>query len=106
MFLKKYKLLQNKFGIYFDHGINGMVTSAKLETTITSKHTYWGTNYTFSPGVFYKFSDNFLGEANIGGLYASYSYENNVQNSFGVGASFLQYFNLGINYRIMKKAKG
>ena len=64
----------------------------------------WGGGYNFIPGVFYKFSGNFLGEANIGGVFASYFSNTNTKN-YGIGVSFLQYFNLGIAYRIPKKNK-
>jgi hypothetical protein len=96
VFIKKYKLLKNKFGLYFDHELNAYYNINKEKVTAQPDLKYHssGGSYNFNPGVFYKFSENFFGEANIGGVYASY---------YGIGASFLQYFNLGINYRIPRK---
>lgn len=61
--------------------------------------------YRFVPGVFYKFSKNFIGEGSIGGVFASY-YGGQGTHSFGTGVTFLQSFNLGINYVIEKKKQG
>lgn len=105
LFLKKYRLLQNRFGVYFDNEIGGRLDFQKGKFNNSpdyQKYTTWGANYTFSPGVFYKFSDRFLGEANIGGVSVSYYKPYDSGSHFGAGVSFLQYFNLGINYRISK----
>ena len=103
-FIKKYKVLKNKFGIYFNNEVlmnyNKNVYKDDIMPDVHAETL--GMAYNFQPGVFYKFSENFFGEGNIGGLYASYSHGNSVTN-LGIGASFLQYFNLGINYRIQKK---
>jgi hypothetical protein len=45
-----------------------------------------------------------MGEGNIGGVYAFYY--GGQGNNFGISASFLQYFNLGINYVIANKKQG
>jgi hypothetical protein len=104
IFIKKYKPVKNKFGIYFDHSANMNYSVVKSKSPpaydVAKSHT-WGVSYNFSPGIFYKFSDSFFGEANIGGIYGSYY--NNGANNFVIAASFLQYFNIGINYRIPRK---
>ena len=103
VFLKKYRSIKEKFGIYFDHDA-GFVYSRNSDktgpTSFESKSA--GISYKFSPGVFYRFSNRFIGEGNIGGMYTSYFYGDSDNNAFGIGASFLQYFNLGINYVIRK----
>jgi hypothetical protein len=104
MFFRKYKSLKDKFGIYFNHSVNFNYSVSRhknINSTDFTKSTIYGGSYNFSPGVFYKFSDSFFGEANIGGLFSSYY--NNGANNFNLGASFLQYFNIGINYRIPRK---
>jgi hypothetical protein len=101
VFLKKYKALKNQFGVYFNNEINGIYSSEKGGISPDFSKTYnWGVGYSFSPGVFYKFSESFLGEANIGAAYVSYY---NRPGNFGIGASFLQSFNVGVNYIIGKK---
>jgi hypothetical protein len=105
IFLRKYKSLKNQFGIYFNNELNAFYALVKQKGGLFAdpvKNNSWGANYSFNPGVFYRFSDSFFGEANIGGIYASY-YKNDNGDNFGVGASFLQYFNLGINYVIGRK---
>jgi hypothetical protein len=108
VFLRKYKLLKNRFGLHFNNEasviyfVNKTKQIGSTSTSLTS-HS-WGGMYSFQPGVFYKFSENFFGEGNIGGVYASYYSDGSTKN-FGIGASFLQSFNLGINYRIEKRAK-
>lgn len=104
IYIRKYKELRDRFGLYFNHGVNANygTTKEKLSSSPGTKYEFWGGSYSFSPGVFYKFSEHFFGEANIGGLFASYSSNGNSSN-YGIGASFLQYFNLGINYRIPRK---
>jgi hypothetical protein len=59
--------------------------------------------YAFQPGVFYKFSENFFGEGNIGGVAATYYWEGSNLKGFSISASFFQSFNLGVNYRIERK---
>lgn len=105
IFLKKYREWKNRFGIYFSHELNGSYALQREKySSIPDRFrtSTWGANYTFSPGVFYKFSENFIGEANIGGVYANYS-SGNFTRAYGLGASFLQYFNLGFNYRIPRR---
>lgn len=108
VFLKKYKPLKDKFGMYFENEIGGNynVTKDNFSSSSTyTKNSVYGLTYHFSPGVFYRFSKRFLGEGNIGGVYASY-YGGQGSNNLGIGASFLQYFNLGINYLLEKKKQG
>jgi len=108
VFLKKYKPVKDKFGIYFENEIGGNynVTKDKFSSSPTyTKSSVYGLTYHFSPGVFYRFSKRFIGEGNIGGVYASY-YSGQGSNNLGIGASFLQYFNLGINYLLEKKKQG
>jgi hypothetical protein len=103
-FLRKYKLLENRFGLFFNHGLYATYILQKSETIgqLKSKDKIWGGGYNFTPGAFYKFSERFIGEASIGGLYADYNY-NNGANVWSVGATFLSYFNLGIQYVIPGK---
>lgn len=106
VFLKKYKEVQNRFGIYFDNELSGTLRfqkSSGLGYPSSEPSTNWGAQYSFNPGVFYRFSDAFLGEANLGGLYASYYKQEGNGSYFGLGASFFQYFNVGISYRFSKK---
>jgi len=105
IFLRKYKLLKNRFGLYFNNELTANYNFEKERTTGftgTLKSHSWGLSYAFQPGVFYKFSENFFGEGNIGGVMGTY-YSNGDTRNFGLGASFFQYFNLGINYRIERK---
>ena len=103
VFLKKYKILKNKFGLYFDHSANVNYMKNKEKYTPVNLITKtWAISYGLSPGVFYKFSDSFFGEANIGGVNASFTTYGNTKN-YSLGASFLQYFNLGINFRIPRR---
>jgi hypothetical protein len=103
-YFRKYKLLKDRFGLFFNHGIFGSYTRQKSEIVgqSVSKTKAWGGGYSFTPGAFYKFSDRFLGEANIGGLYGEYYY-NNGAKIWSAGASFLRYFNVGIQYVIPGK---
>jgi len=104
VFLKKYRPLKEKFGVYFDNEVGFNYEKIREKTgpsALDSKS--FGASYKFSPGVFYRFSKRFIGEGNIGGVYASYYGDGNDNNIFGIGASFLQYFNLGVNYVIEKR---
>lgn len=106
VFLKKYKEVQNRFGIYVDNELSGTLNFQKSSGPgyySSNPTTNWGAQYSFNPGVFYRFSDAFLGEVNIGGLYASYYKMRGNGSYFGLGASFFQYFNVGISYRFSKK---
>lgn len=107
-FLKKYRAVQNRFGLYFDNELSGSLYRSKTDRTGYPDNdpvTGWGAQYSFSPGVFYQFSDRFLGEANIGGVYASFYKPYADGTCFGLGASFFQYFNLGVSYKFSKKRK-
>jgi hypothetical protein len=103
-YLKKYKLLRDRFGLLFNHSIYASYTRQKSEIVgqTSSNSKVWGGGYNFTPGAFYKFSERFLGEANIGGLFADYTY-NNGGKTYSIGASFLRYFNLGVQYIIPGK---
>ena len=104
IFLKQYKLLKDKFGVFFNNELNGSYSLQKQDYYPNSyTNERWGVNYNFNPGVFYKFSDNFLGEASIGGAYVNYAGGESF-HSFNIGASFLQTFNLGVNFIIRHKA--
>lgn len=104
VFLKKYKPLKEKFGVSFENELGGyyQVNREKIPSTTYPKAESYGLSYRFTPGVFYRFSERFMGEGNIGGVYASF-YGGQGGHSYGIGASFLQYFTLGINYLIEKK---
>jgi len=106
VFLKKYKPLKDKFGIYFDNSL-GINYASNKDKNISSpdfvKSNNYGATYQFSPGVFYRFSKRFMGEGNIGGAFISY-HGGQGTHSFGISATFLQNFNLGINYLLDKKS--
>lgn len=106
LFLKKYRPVHDKFGFYFDHSVHGSFFSNKSKdpTNFTNIQKGWGAGYLLTPGVFYRFTERFLGEGSLGGLYANYSAAaNGGTENFSAGASFLQYFNVGINYRFGRK---
>ena len=108
VFLKKYKPLKEKFGIYFDNSLGFNYSNYKEKNPPSTDHlksNVYAANYQFSPGVFYRFSKSFMGEGNIGGAFASYSGGQGTHN-FGAGVTFLQYFNLGVNYVIERKKQG
>ena len=104
VFLKKYKPLKEKFGVYFENEAGGFyyLTKEEFLSGTKSKNEAYGITYKFNPGVFYRFSRRFMGEGNIGGVQASY-YGGQGTHNFGLGASFIQNFNLGINYLLDKK---
>jgi hypothetical protein len=104
LFLRKYKALKDRFGIFFNHGIEFIyaTNTGRLnrdKTTVTT----WGGGYNFAPGAFYKFGERFLGEANFGGASLQYSKNNDGSKSFDAGINFLSYFNVGIQYIIPGK---
>lgn len=105
IFLKKYKSLKDRFGVCFNNELNVFYAVVKQEDLIFpdgATSNAWGGNYNFNPGVFFRFSESFIGEANIGGVYLSY-YKSNSTNNWGFGASFLQNFTVGVNYVLGKK---
>ena len=104
VFLKKYKPLKEKFGVSFENELEGnyQVSREKFPSLTYPNTETYGLSYNFTPGVFYRFSQKFIGEGNIGGVYASF-YSGPGFHNYGIGASFLQYFNLGINYLIERK---
>ena len=93
--------------MYVEHELGGHYTNYKEESPSmpVSKSKLYGATYKISPGLFYRFSKRFMGEGNIGGAFVSY-YGGGGNRNFGVGATFLQNFNLGINYVIEKKRQG
>lgn len=106
IFLRKYSILKNRFGVYFDNQVSTHSSLNKEKSDLgEGKNSSWGVSYGFSPGVFYKFADNFQGEGNIGGAYVNYHQGSGGANArqWFAGVSFLQYFNLGINYIIEKE---
>ena len=105
IFIRKYKLLSKDFGVTFEHKVSGFYYLSKNRNSPSgdSKSSAWGGGYNFTPGAFYKFSDRFLGEANFGGLFLNGSSTGDGRNSFSVGATFLTYFNMGIQYIIPAK---
>jgi hypothetical protein len=107
-FLKKYKLVKNKFGFYFNNEATISYAGSSYNQTYAGVFTSseghsWAMGYAFQPGVFYKFSENFFGEGNIGGVAATYYWEGSNLKGFSISASFFQSFNLGVNYRIERK---
>ena len=105
VFLKKYKPVKEKFGVYFENEVGGHYYVNKQEylSGTKTKNEAYGMSYQFSPGVFYRFSKRFMGEGSIGGAFVSY-YGGQGTHNFGIGATFLQNFNLGINYSLDKKS--
>ena len=104
LFVKKYRPLQERFGIYFDHTVSGGFVEQSITdyNNTTTQNNSWNAGYQFSPGAFFRFSERFLGEANIGGLYANYYDGPGEGNGYALGASFLQSFTVGIMYRFGK----
>jgi hypothetical protein len=103
IFLKKYKALKDRFGVFFNHGIDFHYTkSTNKNDQVKTTNTFWGGGYNFTPGAFYKFGERFLGEASIGGASLQYSKNNDGSKSFDGGITFLTYFNIGIQYIIRK----
>lgn len=103
-----YKPLKDRLGVYFEHELGGHYVVTKEKFTplaIDTKNEAYGLSFSFNPGVFYRFSKRFIGEGNIGGAFTSY-YGGQGTRNFGIGATFLQLFNLGINYVIEKKKDG
>lgn len=105
LFLKKYKPFENRFGLNFEHGLSTSFhfNSATNVNSVKTESQGWGAGYHINPGVFYRLTERFLAETNIGGLSAYYQKGSGGTYSFSVGASFLQSFNLGINYRSGKR---
>jgi hypothetical protein len=103
IFIRKYKTLIDRFGVFFNHGLDVHYTrqTGKFNQDF-SKTTTWGGGYNFTPGAFYKFSERFLGEATFGGLALDYS-NNAGMRSFNAGVSFLSYLNVGVQYIIPGK---
>ena len=104
IFLRKYKALKDRFGVFFNHGID--LNYAKYTGKINedkSTTTRWGGGYNFTPGAFYKFGERFLGEASFGGASVQYTKNNDGTKSFDAGINFLSYFNVGIQYIIPGK---
>jgi hypothetical protein len=102
IFLTRYKILKDKFGVTFTHEASaGFYRQTNKSGTTESKTKSRSARYNFNPGVFYRFTENVMGQADIGGIYALWSGATGV-NNFNAGASFLQSFNVGINYRIAK----
>jgi hypothetical protein len=103
VFLAKYKTLKEKFGLRMMHELYASYFRQRTANgTTTTKTISSGVTYNFTPGVFYRFSKNFMGEASIGGLFAAYS-KSGDSKSYSMGANFLQGFNLGINYVMAKR---
>jgi hypothetical protein len=102
-FLRKYRPLKDRFGVFFNHGIDLNYTRSTVSNNQDEiKSTAWGGGYNFTPGAFYKFGDRFMGEASFGGLALQYSKNNDGTKSFDAGITFLTYFNIGIQYIIRK----
>jgi hypothetical protein len=103
MFIRKYRTLVKNFGVSFNHEVGAYYASTSTKSDQVRLKSYgWGGGYIFTPSVFYKFSDRFLGEANIGGIGFSYN-KNQGSRQWGVGGTFLTYFNIGIQYIIPSK---
>lgn len=103
IFFTKYKTLKNQFGVVFTHDIYMAYSQNQTKTgNIKSSNDSRSAGYGFSPGVFYKFSENFFGTANFGGVNAGWS-KSDVSKGFSANISFLQAFQLGIQYRVGKR---
>ncbi len=104
IFLVSYKELNNRFGVDFRHLLYGTYGRTKRLNAGPDFQVldFWGAGYQFTPEVFYRFSDRFLGNASIGNVRAGYQRSNGSDLTF-VNASFLQNFTLGIQYRVGKR---
>jgi hypothetical protein len=103
LFIRKYRTLVKNFGVSFNHEVGAYYASSSTKSDqVRIKNYSWGGGYSFTPSVFYKFSDRFLGEANIGGIGFSYN-KNQGSRQWAVGGTFLTYFNIGIQYIIPSK---
>jgi hypothetical protein len=107
VFLTRYKTLKDRFGVSFSHELAFSYSKSviKLNGNPVSEFNSYSGSYTFSPGVFYRFSEHFMGEAGIGGVSVYHGSSNNADKGYGVRASFLRSFNIGVNYVIAGKAK-
>ena len=103
IFIRKYKLLAKSFGVSFTHELNGYSYTGKSKNgPDVIKASSWGTGYSFIPAAFYKFSEKFIGEANFGGVFLSYSKGGTTKN-WVAAANFLTYLNIGVQYIIPSK---
>jgi hypothetical protein len=103
VFVTRYKKLKDKFGVTFTHDLSvGFNEQTNISGSIKTKINSRSVRYAFNPGVFYRFSETITGQADIGGLNASWFTASGIDN-FSANASFLQSFAVGINYRIAKK---
>ena len=103
VFLTHFQQLKNQFGITLTHDVfvgyaHSETRSGSVKTTSDSRSA----GYSFSPGVYYRFSDHFFGQASFGSAFVNWSGAAGA-NNINAGVSFLQSFQLGINYRIGKK---
>jgi hypothetical protein len=108
IFLRKYRPVQNRFGVYFENKLSGLLSFDQYKYSYiaeTYKHKNWGVAYSFNPGVYYKFSDFILGEANFGGAQAQYRKSEQSDGAYSVNLSLLQQFNLGVNFILNGKKK-
>lgn len=104
LFLRKYKILKDRFGLFFNHGINVDYTkSTVIANQDKINGRVWQGGYNFTPGAFYKFGERFLGEASFGGASIQYTKNSDGTKSFDAGINFLSYFNVGIQYIIHGK---
>src|SRR5689334_12888295 len=54
IFLRKYRALKDRFGLFFNHGVDLSYTrSTGSNNQDKSTTTIWGYGYNFTPGVFY-----------------------------------------------------
>lgn len=103
IFLAKFRKIRDKFGVSFTHDLGaGYNRAVSRNNGIKSVTESINAQYSFSPGVYYMFTGNFMGMGSLGGVYAAWQRGTNYHN-LGLGVSFLQNFNLGIAYRFSKK---
>jgi hypothetical protein len=108
IFLRKYKPIQNRFGLYFENEISGVLSFQEYRySSLPDRYrsAIWGASYSFKPGIFYKFSDFILGEANFGGAQVRYTKNKYTDGELNADLSLLRSFTLGVNFILNGKKK-
>jgi hypothetical protein len=115
LYAKKYATLKSNVGYFLDHAIapgyfSYISKSVFNNATTKTKTTGFQVNYQVTPGIYYQIKPNLLLEASIGGAGVYYSkgkrtstntISNKIENT-GVSITFLQSFNVGVNFILNK----